>query len=160
MKSAVISMVAMLFLPAAALGAEPANRHFPNSLPPPAGLAAPGVTARSAPFSGAVLAGDTLYVSGAIDLDPATGKLGSDATEGAKLTLDALKGAVETAGMSMDDLVWVQVFCTDLSYFPKFNDVYRTYFKGPPPARAFLGVDHLLGGAHFEVMGVAVKPRK
>ncbi len=61
--------------------------------------------------------------------------------------------------MTMDDLVWVQIFCSDLSYYGKFNDVYRTYFKGPLPARAFLGVDHLLQGAHFEMMGVAVKAK-
>ena len=56
----------------------------------------------------------------------------------------------------MDDLVWVQVFCSDLANYQAFNTVYRTYFKGPMPARAFLGVDHLLGGARFEVMGIAV----
>ena len=60
----------------------------------------------------------------------------------------------------MDDLVWVQVFCTDLSYFPTFNKVYATYFNGELPARAFLGVDHLLGNAHFEVMGIAVRKPK
>ena len=68
--------------------------------------------------------------------------------------------AVEAAGMTMDELVWVQVFCTDLSYFSKFNTVYRTYFTGELPARAFLGVDHLLGDAHFEIMGITVKRTK
>lgn len=62
--------------------------------------------------------------------------------------------------MTMDDLVWVQVFCTDLTYFPIFNKVYATYFNGELPARAFLGVDHLLGNAHFEVMGIAVRKTK
>jgi 2-iminobutanoate/2-iminopropanoate deaminase len=128
---------------------------------PPAGVAAPGPTSApsAAPFSAAVLAGNTLYVSGAIDLDPATGKLGATPEESAKVVLDAVKAAVTGAGMTMDDLVWVQVFCSDLSYYAAFNEVYRTYFKGPLPARAFLGVDHLLGGAHFEVMGVAVRSK-
>jgi 2-iminobutanoate/2-iminopropanoate deaminase len=57
----------------------------------------------------------------------------------------------------MDDLVSVQVFCTDFSLYEKFNGVYRTYFHEQFPARAFLGVASLIRGAHFEIMGVAVK---
>ena len=72
---------------------------------------------------------------------------------------DAVKRSVEGAGLTMDDLAWVQVFTTDLSYYAGFNEVYRTYFKGPLPARAFLGTDKLLGGSHFEVMGIAVRPK-
>jgi 2-iminobutanoate/2-iminopropanoate deaminase len=67
------------------------------------------------------------------------------------------KGEVEAGGATMDDLVWVQIFSADLADYAAFNEVYRTYFKGPLPARAYLGVDHLLGGAKFEVMGIAVK---
>lgn len=57
----------------------------------------------------------------------------------------------------MDDLVWVQIFATDLKDYADFNTVYKTYFKGPLPARAFIGAGSLLGNAHFEVMGMAVK---
>jgi 2-iminobutanoate/2-iminopropanoate deaminase len=138
--------------------AQPTRTHFPATRPPPASMAIP--PGSTAPFSAAVMAGTTLYVSGAIDTDPKTGKLGADAEESAKFALDALKKSVETAGLSMDDLVWVQVFCTDLTYFPTFNSVYRTYFSGELPARAFLGVDHLLANGHFEVMGIAVRKAK
>ena len=148
MKPAHLAVAALLLAPAAALAAEPAARHFP---------VAPGPA--PANFSAAVQAGNTLYISGGIDVDPATGKPGTDITEAAKNALNGLKKNVEAAGMTMDDLVWVQIFCSDLSYYGKFNDVYRTYFKGPLPARAFLGVDHLLQGAHFEMMGVAVKAK-
>jgi 2-iminobutanoate/2-iminopropanoate deaminase len=103
-------------------------------------------------FSNGVLAGKTLYVSG-----HTSGKPTGSAAEEAKVALDGVKSAIDAAGMSMDDLVWVQVFCTDLSLYNEFNAVYRTYFKGPLPARAFLGTDKLLGEAHFEVMGIAVK---
>jgi 2-iminobutanoate/2-iminopropanoate deaminase len=113
-----------------------------------------------APFSSAVYVGNTLYISGVIDVSPVDGKPAESAEEGAKFALDSIKKAVEAAGMTMDELVWVQVFCTDLSYFSKFNAVYRTYFTGELPARAFLGVDHLLGDAHFEIMGIAVKRTK
>lgn len=112
------------------------------------------------PFSAAVLAANTLYVSGAIDVDPNTGNAGTSAEQSSRFVLDSLRKSVETAGMTMDDLVWVQVFCTDLTYFPTFNKVYATYFNGELPARAFLGVDHLLGNGHFEVMGIAVRGRK
>ncbi len=107
------------------------------------------------PFSSAVLAGDTLYVAGTTDGGAA------DAKSGAKLVLDNIKAAVEKAGLTMDDLVWVQIFATDLGNYATFNEVYRTYFTTPNlPARAFVGAGSLLGGAHFEVMGIAVKRKK
>jgi 2-iminobutanoate/2-iminopropanoate deaminase len=151
-------VLAATLAPALALAAEPALKHFPAGGPVPVGAVAPGGT--SPAFSGAVLAGNTLYVSGTTDMDRATGKSPADPKAGAKLVLDSIERTVEGAGMTMDDLAWVQIFCSDLSYYADFNAVYRTYFKGPLPARAFLGVDHLLGGAHFEVMGIAVKPSK
>jgi 2-iminobutanoate/2-iminopropanoate deaminase len=83
-----------------------------------------------------------------------------DATRGAQVVLDNVKRTVEGAGLTMDDLVWVQIFASDLKTYADFNAVYRTYFKGSMPARAFVGAGSLLGGAHFEVMGIAVKSAK
>jgi 2-iminobutanoate/2-iminopropanoate deaminase len=133
------------------------NVHLPVIRPPaPAGAPAnPGP-----PFSAAVQAGDTLYISGSTDTDPATGKPFTDPRAGAKSLLDGLTRTLARAGMTMEDLVWVQVFATDLGNYAAFNEVYRTYFKGPLPARAFLGAGSLLNGANFEIMGVAVKARK
>lgn len=140
-------------LAAPAFAATPVT-HYPPSAPPP------GMNmGKSPPFSAAVLAGDTLYLSGTTDNDPSTGKPPADVKAGAKLVLDNIKNAVEKAGLTMNDLVWVQVFAADLADYAAFNDVYRTYFTGPLPARAFLGAGSLLGGAHFEVMGIAVKSR-
>jgi enamine deaminase RidA (YjgF/YER057c/UK114 family) len=62
--------------------------------------------------------------------------------------------------MTMDDLVSVQVFCSDVTNFDAFNGVYRTYFHGNFPARAFVGSGKLLFGARYEVMGIAVKRSK
>ena len=73
--------------------------------------------------------------------------------------LNNIKKTVEAAGYTMDDLVWVQIFTSDLKYYADFNAVYRTYFKGEMPTRAFIGAGSLLGGAHFEVMGVAEKSK-
>jgi 2-iminobutanoate/2-iminopropanoate deaminase len=117
------------------------------------------------PFSDAVVAGNTLYVAGHIGLDPKTiaanaaGAPGvpADPQAEARLVMDGVKRTVEAAGFKMEDLVTVQVFCTDLGLYDAFNDVYRSYFSGHYPARALVGVDKLVRGAHFEVMGVAVK---
>lgn len=138
--------------------AQSDNEHFPMAAGP---LPAGAVSAKGGPaFSGAVKAGDTLYISGLVDLDPATGKPPLDAAVGAKLILDSMKRTIQQAGMTMDDLVWVQVFAADLRTYASFNETYRTYFKGPLPARAFIGAGSLLAGGHFEVMGIAVKPKR
>ena len=60
----------------------------------------------------------------------------------------------------MSDLVSVTVYCTDLDLYDKFNAVYRSYFKDNYPARAFVGTAKLVRGAHFEIAGVAVKPKR
>lgn len=112
------------------------------------------------PFREAVLAGDTLYVAGHIGLDPATGKPGATAEEEARLVMEGFQRTIEAAGMNMDDLVSVQVYCSDVSLYDVFNHVYVKYFRGPYPARAFLGSGKLLFNARFEVLGVAVKKQK
>jgi 2-iminobutanoate/2-iminopropanoate deaminase len=98
-------------------------------------------------------------VAGTTDTDRATGKPPADPKDGANLVLDNIKRTVEGAGLTMDDLVWVQIFTSDLGYYADFNAVYRTYFTGPLPARAFVGAGSLLSGAHFEVMGIAVRSK-
>jgi len=112
------------------------------------------------PFSDAVLVGNTLYVAGHLGLDPATGKPPADIKEEVKLAMDAIKQVVENAGMSMDEVVSVQVFCSDLTLYDSFNAVYRSYFHEPYPARAFLGSGSLLRGAHFEIVAIAVQRSK
>jgi 2-iminobutanoate/2-iminopropanoate deaminase len=138
-----IVAAAALLLP---MSAHAADRQFvPGMTNGPAGT--------NPPYSAAVVAGNTVYVAGTTD-----GAVpGDTAAMAAKRVLDNIKRNVEAAGLTMDDLVWVQVFSSNLADYADFNTVYRGYFKGPMPARAFLGVDHLLGGAKFEVMGIAVK---
>lgn len=108
------------------------------------------------PFSGAVKVRDTLYISGQIGLGPDR-KPPAEVAEEARLVMEALKNQVVRGGMTMDDLVSVQVFCSDVRHYDAFNAVYRTYFTKEFPARAFLGSGTLLFGARFEVMGIAVK---
>lgn len=109
------------------------------------------------PFSDAVWAGTTLYVSGHLGLDPVTGRPPANAADEARMMLDAFKKTVETAGLTMSDLVSLQIFCSDVSLFDEFNNVYRPYFPDGYPARAFLGSGKLLFDARFEIQGIAVK---
>jgi len=111
-----------------------------------------------APFSDAILAGNTLYLSGRIGLDPKTGKPPAQVEDEIKLLLDGMKGTLEQAGMNMDDLVYVQIACTDLSLYDKFNAAYKTYFTTKDyPAREFIGAATLLRGGHFELQAIAVR---
>ncbi len=109
------------------------------------------------PFSDAVRVGQTLYLAGRIGLDPATQKPPADVATEVRYVMEEIKAVLAQEGMTMDDLATVQVFCTDLSLYGTFNDVYRTYFTKGFPARAFIGVGSLLAGGRFEVQGTAVK---
>jgi len=111
------------------------------------------------PFSDAVLAGSTLYLAGRIGFDPKTGKPAENVEDEARFVLAGIQGVLASAGMDMNDLVYVQIFCPDMSLFERFNAVYVTFFQGELPARAFLGSGPLLYGARFEVQGIAVRRR-
>ena len=112
---------------------------------------------KALPFSDAVLVNNTLYIAGHIGLDPKTGQAPADAEVEAHLVMDGIKKTVEAAGLTMDDVVSMQIFCTDLKLYDTFNTVYKTYFHGDFPARAFVGTDKLLRNGHYEVLGIAVK---
>jgi 2-iminobutanoate/2-iminopropanoate deaminase len=113
-----------------------------------------------APFSDAILAGNTLYLAGRIGLDPKTGKAPEKIEEEIKLLLDGEKEVLARAGMTMDDLVYVQIACTDLTLFEKFNAIYKSYFTAKDlPAREFIGAGSLLRGGHFELQAIAVKTK-
>jgi reactive intermediate/imine deaminase len=107
------------------------------------------------PFSGAVQVGKTLYLSGDIGLD-ANNRVPDTAEAEARLLLDRVQKTLKDAGYAMDDLVFVQVFCSDVKHYDAFNKIYRTYFKKEFPARAFIGSGTLLFNARFEMQGIAV----
>ncbi len=119
-------------------------------------LNSPGRT-DSLPFSHGVLAGDTYYLAGTLGLDPTTGQPPADVEQEIRLLLDDVKKKLTLAGMTMEDLVSVQVFCPDLALYETFNRIYASYLKAPFPARAFIGSGPLLRGARFEVNGIAVR---
>jgi 2-iminobutanoate/2-iminopropanoate deaminase len=109
------------------------------------------------PFSPGLTLGDTLYVSGHLGVDPAVGKAPDDPEEEARQVLHSVELTLKEAGMSMDDLVYVEIYCTDLKLYGAFNKAYASTLKSPYPARDFIGVKDLLFGAHFEVTGIAVR---
>lgn len=141
----VYALLVLSFAPVAA----PAQQSAPVY------LTSPLAQQQHLPFSSGVVVGNTLYIAGTTGVDPDS-KGTVSPTEEARLVMDRVKHVVEQAGMTMDDVVSVQVFCTDLRYYDAFNAVYKTYFHGRYPARAFIGVASLLFGARYEVNGIAV----
>jgi len=71
--------------------------------------------------------------------------------------MTSVQNTLEAAGLTMDDLTFVQVYSSDVADYDAFNEVYRTFFTQEYPARAYLGSGTLLFGARFEVLGFATK---
>jgi len=109
------------------------------------------------PFSEGVLVGNTLYIAGHIGIDPKTDQAARDPEAETKLVMSAVERTVTSAGFTMDNVVSMTVYCTDLGLYETFNSAYKGFFHGHYPARAFIGVAKLLRGAHFEVQGIAIK---
>lgn len=103
-------------------------------------------------YSQAVRVGDTVYISGQIPLDPATGTLVSGDIElEIRRVFDNLRAIAEAAGGTLAQAVKVTVFLTDLVHFAKVNEIMAQYFPEPWPARAAIGVAQLPRGARVEV---------
>ena len=110
------------------------------------------------PYSQALLADNTLYISGQLGIDPATGKLaeGGGAEQAAQALKNIMAILVE-ANMNMHEIVQVQVFLTDIADFAAVNETYKTFFTTPYPARAAFQVAALPAGASVEILATAVK---
>jgi 2-iminobutanoate/2-iminopropanoate deaminase len=116
---------------------------------------APGAPAAIGPYSHALRAGELLFCSGQIPLDPATGELvGSSAGEQARRCLENLAAVCEAAGTSLERAVRVTVYMTDLAAFGEVNEVYGEFFDAEPPARVAVGVVALPRGAYVEIDAV------
>src|SRR5277367_1472857 len=148
MKKALAVSVMSLFA-ASVYGADGARSYYPAAGPDPK---------TPPPYSSAIMVDGTYYVAGTLGADPATGKIPSEPEAEARFVLDAVKQTLARGGLTMDDLVSVTVYCTDLDLYDKFNAVYRGYFHEHFPTRAFIGAAKLVRGAHFEIAAVAVAP--
>jgi len=108
-------------------------------------------------YSQAIVSGSTVYLSGQIPLDPATMQLvDGDIDSQIARVFDNLKAVTRAAGGSLDDIVKLTVYLTDLTDFPRVNEIMATYFTQPYPARAAVGVASLPMGAAVEAEGIMV----
>jgi 2-iminobutanoate/2-iminopropanoate deaminase len=112
------------------------------------------------PYSQAIQVGKTIYLAGQGAIDPKTNKPMADASieDQTRRTLDNLKAVLEADGMTMDQIVSTTVFLKDLNDFGKMNEVYATYFKEAPPARATVEVARLPRDLKVEISAIAVRP--
>jgi reactive intermediate/imine deaminase len=109
------------------------------------------------PYSQAVRAGDTVYLSGQIPLDPASMTLvDGDMEAQVRRVFDNLQAVARAAGGELADIVKLNIYLTDLSHFPLVNELMQTYFTEPYPARAAIGVASLPKGAQVEMDAVLV----
>ncbi|HEX5057542.1 MAG TPA: RidA family protein [Gammaproteobacteria bacterium] len=112
-------------------------------------------------YSQAVKAGNTVYLSGQIPLDPSTGNMvAGDIKKQIERVFDNLAAVAKAAGGTLDDAVKVNVYLTDLANFPAVNEAMQKYFRQPYPARAAVGVAALPKGAQVEVDAVLVLNNK
>jgi len=108
------------------------------------------------PYSQAIRAGDTVYLSGQVGLDPATGNLREGTEAQTRQVFANLKAVAEAAGGSLDGVVKLTVLLADLADFVKMNEIMTAYFKPPYPARATYQVAGLPRGARIEVEAVLI----
>ena len=110
-----------------------------------------------APYSQGVMVGNLLWVSGNIGSDPATGKVSADFAVAARQALKNIEGILKAADLSLADVVKTNVYVTDVSKYADFNAIYVEMMPKPLPARTFLGVAALPGGAQIEIEVVAAR---
>jgi len=109
------------------------------------------------PYSQAVLVDDTLYVSGNIPVNPATGDVADGIVNQSKQVFENMKAVLNEAGMGFENVVKTTAFITDLSNFATFNEIYASYFVAPYPARSCVEVSKLPKNVLVEVECIAKK---
>ena len=119
-------------------------------------VSTPSAPAAIGTYSQAVRCGDTLYLSGQIGLDPATGKLVDGIDDQIQRVFVNLRAVAEAAGASLGDVVKLTVYLTDLTNFARVNETMARLFSQPYPARAVVGVASLPRGALVEADAIIV----
>ncbi len=109
------------------------------------------------PYSQAILVDDTLYVSGNIPVNPATGDVADGIVNQSKQVFENMKAVLNEAGMGFENVVKTTAFLTDLSNFATFNEIYASYFVAPYPARSCVEVSKLPKNVLVEVECIAKK---
>lgn len=147
--------LALVFAAAAAAAAQPLPAEQPASVE---FLNSGKVLPRNLPFSELVRHGNTLYLSGQIGIEPGTMKIvPGGMPQEAKQTMENIKTSLEAHGYSLANLVKCTVMLADMADWPAFNEVYKTFFSPPYPARSALGANGLAMKARVEVECIAVR---
>lgn len=124
-----------------------------------ASVSAPDAPRAIGPYSQAIRAGQWLFLSGQIPLDPATGEVVSgDVRHQTRRVLENMSAVLSAVGVSFDAVVKTTVFLTDLSDFAAMNDVYGTVFTDPAPARSTVQVSRLPRDVRVEIDAIALLP--
>lgn len=121
-------------------------------------ITSPHAPAAIGTYSQAVKVGNTVYLSGQIPLDPATMQLVEGIENQIKRVFDNLSAVAQASGGTLNDIVKLNIFLTDLGHFAKVNEIMATYFQAPYPARAAIGVAALPRGSQVEMDGIMVMP--
>jgi 2-iminobutanoate/2-iminopropanoate deaminase len=111
------------------------------------------------PYSQAIQAGNLLFLSGQIPMDPATGELvEGDIADKTRRVMENIKAVLESQGLNMEDVVKSMVFLKNINDFGRFNETYATYFRSAPPARSTVEVSRMAKDADIEIEMIAMVP--
>jgi 2-iminobutanoate/2-iminopropanoate deaminase len=111
------------------------------------------------PYSQAIQAGNFLFLSGQIPIDPKTGELiGGDIRQQTQQVLENIKGILESKKLSMDDVIKATIFLRDMENFNQMNEVYASWFPVDPPARSTVEVSKLPRNVDIEIEAIALIP--
>ena len=120
-------------------------------------IATQNAPAAIGPYSQAIKAGDTVYVSGQLGIDPSTGNFAEGGTEAqARQSLTNISNILKEAGLSMKNVVKVTVLLADINDFAAVNEIYKDFFEAPFPARSAFAVAALAKGGKIEIEAIAV----
>jgi 2-iminobutanoate/2-iminopropanoate deaminase len=109
------------------------------------------------PYSQAIQAGNLLFLSGQIPIDPATGELvAGDIADKTRRVMENIKAVLESQGLGMEDVVKSTVFLKNINDFGRFNETYATYFRSAPPARSTIEVSRMARDADIEIEMIAM----
>jgi 2-iminobutanoate/2-iminopropanoate deaminase len=156
MKRGIVTVLAVLVagLSGFVLGAQTEVKDHTriDTLPLPSG-------APPRPYSHAVMAGDTLYLSGTVGNDPKTGKPPEAFPDAVRQAIANQSAALKAAGMTWSDVVKVNVYVKDMARYAEFNAIYTSAIPSPLPARTFIAVADLPANGQVEIEGIAVRRR-
>lgn len=109
------------------------------------------------PYSQGVLIGDMLFTSGQIPIDISTGEMPHTIEEQTKIALNNVKGVIEEASLTMNNIIKMTVFLSDMNNFVQMNEVYKSFFEGDFPSRSCVEVARLPKDALIEIEAIAHK---